>query len=830
VILEELRKKHPRLVYESFDYKQGGGNLNIKFRFVLEPDIVFTPKVVIPMNGSPTESGMMSSINKLVFNLGMVELISYWKTACPREIVVKAGFLDRRQIVWWKDLLINGLGEFFYQNKIDFTSPDFVKIVSSSDTRYKIQDTSSLDGDLILSGGGKDSAVTLEILKGINKRQAVLVLGNLQPAIESARIAGYTNVINVKRTIDPKLLKLNQSGYLNGHTPFSAYLAFLGTLVAAIHGYKNVIASNERSADEENTLYKGRKINHQYSKSFEFERSFQKYVSRYVLKYVLYFSFLRPLYEIQISKLFARYPNHHLSFRSCNVGHNTNSWCGQCAKCASTYLLLAPFLPPEKMKKIFKTNFLKNKKIKDYIRELTGQKGIKPFECVATRKEVSLALNLLKHGGLGKEILNSWNKNHFLPEKYAQKLRSLIHPSILILGFGREGRSTLKYLKKYSPHLKIGIADRSRNKNYLNSIASYDTIIRSPGIPRNLPELQQYEQGGGNITTATNIFFENAPGKLIGVTGTKGKSTASSLIYSMLRKKYKDVRLVGNIGKPALNYLAGATAKTIFVMELSSQQLEDIQHGPHIAVILNIVPEHLDYHKNFASYIKAKTNIVKYQNGKDFVVFNPADKISSGIAAKSKAKKITFSNKIKSASLIPVENIAAAAAVGQLFKVPSKDIRMAVNAFKPLEHRLEYVGAFRGVKFYNDSLATIPEATIHALDVLGNDVATLIAGGYDRGLSFAKLASRIKTSGLRLLILLPTTGGKIWKALDKQTKFRIKKYAAHSMKEAVKIAFRVTPKGKICLLSPASASFGLFKDYADRGEQFKKFVKLYSRS
>src|SRR3989338_6370394 len=389
--LTELRQKHPRLIYESFEIKRGRSNLQIQFRFLLEPDIVFTPSVTIPL----PKNFNLDRIENLVFHLGLIELISYWKVACPSEIVIKAGQLSSRQIAWWKNLLINGLGEFFYQNKIDFTAPDFVRILSSQHSKFQILHSKIAESDLILSGGGKDSAVTLEILKGINKRQAVLVLGNLKPAIESARIAGYSNVINVKRTIDPKLLKLNQSGYLNGHTPFSAYLAFLGTLVAAIHGYKYIVASNERSADEENTIFHGRKINHQYSKSFEFERLFQKYVPGYVLRNVLYFSFLRPLYEIQISKLFAKLPKHHLSFRSCNVEQKTNTWCGHCAKCASSYLLLAPFLPKLKMMEIFGGDLLKNRKIQTHIRQMMGKASVKPFECVATRAEIRLALTLL---------------------------------------------------------------------------------------------------------------------------------------------------------------------------------------------------------------------------------------------------------------------------------------------------------------------------------------------------------------------------------------------------------------------------------------------------
>lgn len=362
---------------------------------------------------------------------------------------------------------------------------------------------------------------------------------------------------------------------------------------------------------------------------------------------------------------------------------------------------------------------------------------------------------------------------------------------ILILGFAREGRATLNFLKKHFPDKEIGIADQTDGKDYLSKLADYDVIVKSPGIP-NLPEIRKAKKAGKIITSATKIFFENFTGKIIGVTGTKGKSTTASLIYQVLKEDNFDVHLAGNIGQPALELLDKLDENSIVVYELSSFQLEDVDRSPHIAVITNIYPEHLDHHESFENYKKAKENIFRYQTKKDFLILNK-------------------------------DGAAAAKIVGKIFKIPQKTINQAIKNFKPLPHRLEFVGQFKGIKFYNDSLATIPQATIRALDILGEDVETLIAGGFDRGIDYSVLGPVIDRSKIKNLILFPTTGEKIWKA----TSQKIKKFAVDNMKDAVKIAFGKTSKRKIVLLSPASSSFNLFKNYEDRGNQFKKMVMIY---
>jgi len=451
-MLQELREKHPRFIYESFQTDRQDNKLRVRFRFILEPNIVFCPEVILPLH----QSLNYKDLGNFAFHLGLIEMVSYWKAACPKEVRVEAGQLTKEQINWWHDLFIHGLGDFFYHNNIDFTPINFLQIKSNSNRELyaPIQKSINNSGDLILVGGGKDSTVTMELLKGMPGRKRCLILNPTRAALESVQIVGYPEPLVVERTIDQNLLKLNQLGYLNGHTPFSAYLAFLGAFVGTLHECKNIIVSNDHSTDEGNVLFHDLEINHQYSKSFRFEKLFREYSARYLTSQVQYFSFLRPLYEIQVSQLFVSYPEHHFSFRSCNVGQKEDRWCGECAKCVFVYISLFPFLSPERMKEIFGKDYYLKPKIEPVIRALVGLKEPKPFECIGTKEEsilaVALAIRRYKDLGgkipsmlvsLGKElglddtktvqlledkIKKRWNSEHFLPEEYVKLLKAAL--------------------------------------------------------------------------------------------------------------------------------------------------------------------------------------------------------------------------------------------------------------------------------------------------------------------------------------------------------------------------------------------------------------------
>lgn len=424
------------------------------------------------------------------------------------------------------------------------------------------------------------------------------------------------------------------------------------------------------------------------------------------------------------------------------------------------------------------------------------------------------------------------------------RISELKGKKILILGFGREGQDSFLFLKKKFPNLSLAVADQKYiespllkgvkthfGQDYLEFLKNYEIIIKSPGIsPYVIAPFITKKQ---RVTSQTEIFFENCESTIIGVTGTKGKSTTSSLIYEVLKSGGLRVHLIGNIEKPVLQFLDRARPNDIFVYELSSFQLTNLKKSPHIAVFLNLYPEHLDYYAgNFAEYAKAKANIAKYQTETDFLIFNKKDPFITKIAKQSKAQKIPFAPtklslaKFNLAKLgLVVTSPEPAILIGKLFGISNSKIQNAIKNFKPLPHRLEKVGEYKGVTFYNDSLATIPEATIHAIELLGPKVKTLVAGGFDRGIAFEKLGKKIEQNNIKTLILFPTTGEKILQTMKNPPQH----FLVSSMEEAVQLAYQYTPQGKICLLSPASSSFNMFKDYKDRGEQFKKFVMQYGK-
>ncbi|MCB0322857.1 MAG: UDP-N-acetylmuramoyl-L-alanine--D-glutamate ligase [Bdellovibrionales bacterium] len=447
---------------------------------------------------------------------------------------------------------------------------------------------------------------------------------------------------------------------------------------------------------------------------------------------------------------------------------------------------------------------------------------------------------------------------------------------VLLLGYGREGQSAHRWLVGQRHDLSIGIADRSSvtplddiaapdafycGERHLEHLLEFDTIIRSPGIPRSLPQLIAAERAGVHITSLTNIFFSTAPGKIVAVTGTKGKSTTSSLIYQILRKRFSDVRLVGNIGNPVLDYLTSATDETLFVMELSSFQLEDFSYHPQIAVLMRIVPEHLDHHGSFEAYRLAKLRIQQQQGAKDTLVLAEDTLDELHHLLKGSGRRVTFNTPssscwfdnealylsvegsrqyLLSLSEFPLKgpgnlrNAMAAATVGVLMGVSTTDIADVLRSAKPLPHRLEYVGEFRSIRFYNDSLATIPQATLQALEGLEH-VETLILGGHDRGVDLTPLVEGMMglAKAPSVLVLLPTTGEKIWSLVCAHyptAQSRMRAFSADSMEQAVRLAYQHTPPGSVCLLSPASSSLNLFRDYRDRGEQFCHWVQALASS
>ena len=449
-------------------------------------------------------------------------------------------------------------------------------------------------------------------------------------------------------------------------------------------------------------------------------------------------------------------------------------------------------------------------------------------------------------------------------------LKNLENKKILILGFGQEGIDSYLALRKMFPNKVLAVADKkeigqfdkktqailAKDKNlkkyfgpsYLAKARDYDLIIKTPGISRK--ELNSFLHGrsltpsASRITSQTEIFFDNFPGLIIGVTGTKGKGTTSGLIYQILKNAGFKAYFLGNVGNPVMRYLLGSKADHIAVYEISAQQLQGLKKSPHIAVFLNLFSDHLDYFANFQEYAKAKANITIHQTKNDLLIYNGHDSLVKKIAQQSTARQIAFSKaklKIVEDIISPKEiplpgdfnrlNVLAAILATAPFNIPKEKIKKAIKNFHNLPHRLEFVGKYQGIEFYNNSMATVPETTILDLQTFNGKPISLIVGGSDKGSDYNLLAKEIVKSSVKNLIILGQgTGQKIEegaKLLPDRKELR--SFQAETMEEAVKICYQKTPKNGVCLLSPASASFNMFKDYQDRGEQFKKWVKKYGQ-
>lgn len=443
---------------------------------------------------------------------------------------------------------------------------------------------------------------------------------------------------------------------------------------------------------------------------------------------------------------------------------------------------------------------------------------------------------------------------------------------ILILGLAREGESSFRFLRKQFPDKYIGLADKTTlkelpegfkkiinkdknvtlhlGKNYLKPVKDYEVIIKTPGIPKKI--ISPYISKHQIITSQTEIFLDKYSKQTIGITGTKGKGTTSILLHNILEISKKKTELIGNIGNPPLNYFENGKSKNIFVFEMSAHQLEQLKISPHISIFLNFHEGHLDYYKNIKEYFSSKTNIALWQNKKDFFIFNNDSLELKNLAKKVPGQKITFGknpkndchftkqaiffrkNKIIDLKDIPLHgehfiyDIMAVICAAFLLKIPVFKIKKSIAEYKTQKHCLQFFGKFKGIKFYDDSFASEPIAAISAIKAIKPQ--TIILGGYERNLNFSELAKIVVKNNVKTIILFPPSGKRIKQALLKIKRGAgLKFISVKNMKEAVIFCYRNTKPQEICLLSPGAASFGIFKDYKDRGDQFQKFVKQLSK-
>lgn len=394
---DTFRETYPEFVYDSYKYDVQPDGLHIVFSFHIGDNINFSPEAFIPSRPFLHFDQPRNILDTIVFNIGMIELISYWKCLCPPQVTIACGSLTPTQIEFWKKIYFNGLGEFFYINGIHTTTDDFMNIVAPCKPKESLPPAPSFFGGVLVPiGGGKDSVVTLEMMKELHTDNVPipLIMNPRGATIGCIEAAGYTldDVLVIRRTIHPRLLQLNSEGCLNGHTPFSAMLAFYTLLAAQLSGANNIALSNESSANESTVV--GTSVNHQYSKSLEFENDFRQYVALNIPSAPNYYSFLRPLSELQIAMLFSQHEKYFDVFRSCNAGSKQDIWCGKCAKCLFAYIILSPFIAPTRLNAIFGKNMLDDMDMKQYFDELTGSAETKPFECVGTISEVHSALSM----------------------------------------------------------------------------------------------------------------------------------------------------------------------------------------------------------------------------------------------------------------------------------------------------------------------------------------------------------------------------------------------------------------------------------------------------
>lgn len=392
--LERLRSQYPVFSYESFAIEPRGSSLRLQFDYRLGPDLRFSTHTVLEHVPDTWRQTPAPIVENLVFHLGLIESFSYWKATCSPSIVINAGPLSAEQIAWWKDLLLHGMREFFYVNRIDFTSADFVTLAARNSQIPPAYDQPLSNRNLIPIGGGRDSAFTARVLQQAAIPFGCMLLNPIPAARRIATAVGCDQPVIVLRTLDARLLELNQAGYLNGHTPFSAMLAFLSAICLMLYDYSNTVIANERSSDESNTIFLGKQINHQYSKSFAFEETFDDYLQKYLVKNARYFSFVRPLYELQIGRAFASYPEMFSVFRSCNRNQKSDSWCGACPKCLSVFITSYPFVSGIDLIKMFGADFFDSESAIPIIRQLAGLGEHKPFECVTTFDEAIASLHL----------------------------------------------------------------------------------------------------------------------------------------------------------------------------------------------------------------------------------------------------------------------------------------------------------------------------------------------------------------------------------------------------------------------------------------------------
>lgn len=438
---------------------------------------------------------------------------------------------------------------------------------------------------------------------------------------------------------------------------------------------------------------------------------------------------------------------------------------------------------------------------------------------------------------------------------YNKILEHLKNKKIAIVGFGREGKSTYKFIRKYLNNQELEILDGNEKllelneelkndknlkiitgKNYLDNLEKYDLIIKSPGVKFKDLDISKFED---KITSQLGLTLDFYKQNVIGITGTKGKSTTTSLIFKVLKDQGYDAYLLGNIGIPIFDYIEKFNENSKLVIEMAALQLEYVKTSPHIGIILNLFEEHLDFFKSKEHYFLAKLNMFKYQDNSDYGLYTSSNEtldkyvqngnyitnlIDINKEFKIENNYVIYDNKkiydSNSERLLlgkhNLTNIMFVLRLSELLKLDLQKTINTINQFKPLEHRMEYVATINDVKYYNDAIATIPEATINCVEAL-KDVDTIIFGGMDRGIDYNDLIDFFNKSKIKNFICMPDTGYKIGKEIKSKNV-----YMVETLEDAVKKAKEVTKN--ICVMSPAASSYNAFKNFEEKGRIYKELI------
>ncbi len=449
---------------------------------------------------------------------------------------------------------------------------------------------------------------------------------------------------------------------------------------------------------------------------------------------------------------------------------------------------------------------------------------------------------------------------------YKKIINKLKNKEIAILGFGKEGQSTYRFIRKYLPDKFVTILDLKDISNnellvgdnnieviwgdkYLDNLNKYDLIIKAPGI--SLKDIKDVEILN-KITSQLELLLEVNSSNIIGITGTKGKSTTTSLLYQVFKNQGKDVFLLGNIGIPVLDNIEEYKKDTTLVIEMSSHQLEFIKVSPHIGIILNLFQDHLDHDGDLAHYHNNKLNIFKYQKKEDIAIYADDNRYLHNYIENGSYRGILYNVRFDNTNgddhsvridngkiyvgqelvysdgernLIGdhnLKNIMFVILVAKLYNLDLEKACQTIMNFKGLKYRMECIGTYDDITYYNDTIATIPEATISAIEAL-KDVDTLIFGGMDRGIEYQFFTDYLKKSNINNFICMPTTGNTIGKILKEESSKNV--FFAETLQEAYEINKKQTSKGKICLLSPAASSYEYFKNFEEKGKCFEEIVK-----